>query len=339
MKFKYDLQLFTNSVGVNVTTDNTATTTNPYVRGNDLSPTMKEFYDTQLLENARADLYFNQFGMDQVLPKNHGDTVEWRRWETFPKAMTALTEGVTPTGNKLSMTKITQDIDQYGDYSLISDRLELEAVDNVILGATEEHGAQAGETLDAVTRNELLTGTSVMYGGGKGSRAALTASDILTPTLVNKAVTWLKKNKAPKINGSYVAIIHPSVSEDLRESNAWIDVHKYAATEEIFNGEIGKLHGCRFVETTECKVIKGGASSAAVYMCEFFGKDAWGKIKPTAESMQMIIKQRGSAGTADPLDQRGSVGWKASHAAKILYPERLLRVEVGSAYSAIDDEN
>ena len=382
---------------------------------------MKEFYDTELLENARAELYFNQFGDEQPLPKGNGDTVEWRGFDTFGKAMKPLTEGVTPDGNKLSMRKIKQSIDQYGDYSTISDRLELEAVDNVILGATEEHGAQAGETLDCITRNEVLTGTHVMYGGGKTSRSQLTAADRITPTLINKAATHLKKMKAPKIDGSYVAIIHPSVSEDLREDESWIDVHKYSATEEIFNGEIGKLHGVRFVESTEQKVycgtdlaansrtlaVKGAVSSgsevafdggtveagalvgrivliedntylvtkntastltladplketpaalnlkdnsviypgeggkdgSAVYACIFFGKKAWGVIKPTAESLQMIVKAKGSAGTADPLDQRSTVGWKASHAAKILYQERVLRLEVGSSYSSIDEGN
>lgn len=412
LKRVLNLQLFAEP-NTNVTTANTP--------GNDLSPTMKEFYDTELLENARAELYFNQFGDEQPLPKGNGDTVEWRGFDTFGKAMKPLTEGVTPDGKKLSMRKIKQSIDQYGDYSTISDRLELEAVDNVILGATEEHGAQAGETLDCITRNEVLTGTHVMYGGGKTSRSQLTAVDRITPTLINKAATHLKKMKAPKVDGSYVAIIHPSVSEDLREDESWIDVHKYSATEEIFNGEIGKLHGVRFVESTEQKVYcgadlatnsrtltvkgavsggsevafdggtveadalvgrivliedstylvtkntastltladplketpaalnlkdnsviypgEGGKDGSAVYACIFFGKKAWGVIKPTAESLQMIVKAKGSAGTADPLDQRSTVGWKASHAAKILYQERVLRLEVGSSYSSIDEGN
>lgn len=406
------LQLFANP-NTNVTT---AATT-----GNDLSPTMKEYYNTELLENARADLYFTQFGQSQPLPENNGNTVEFRRWETFKKATTPLTEGVTPDGNSLSMTKIKAQIDQYGDYSTISDRLEFEAVDDVILGATEEHGAQAGETLDTVTRNEVLTGTNVIYAGDKTSRTQLTADDTITTTLVNKMATHLKKMKAPKIDGYYVAIIHPSVSEDLRECEGWVEAHKYASPEEIYNGEIGKLHGIRFVETTEQKVYngadlasdarnlavngavsasatvtfdggtvaedalvgryvlidgtkylvtantatvltladalteeaasitatdntviypgEGGAAGVATYAVTAFGKDAWGVIKPSAEGMEMIVKGRGSAGTADPLDQRSTVGWKASHAAKILYEERLVRLECGSSYSAIDEGN
>ncbi|MCR4841650.1 MAG: N4-gp56 family major capsid protein [Eubacterium sp.] len=407
------LQLFANA-NTNVTTDSST--------GNDLSPTMKEYYNTELLENARADLYFSQFGQKQPLPEGTGNIVEFRRWETFAKATTPLTEGVTPDGNSLSMTKVKAQIEQYGDYSTISDRLELEAVDDVILGATEEHGAQAGETLDTVTRNEVITGTNVIYGGDNvTSRSALTADDTITTTLVNKCATALKKMKAPKKDGYYIAIIHPSVSEDLRECEGWVEAHKYASPEEIYNGEIGKLHGVRFVETTEQKVYcgedlasdsrtltvngaasasetvtfdvgtvgvdalvdryvlidgtqylvtantdttltladplteeaasvtcdddtviypgEGGAEGCATYAVTVFGKDAWGVIEPTAEGMEMIIKSRGSGGTEDPLDQRSTVGWKASHAAKILYEERLVRLEVGSSYSGVDEGN
>lgn len=412
MKELFNLQLFANP-NTNTTNDNTP--------GNDLSSTMKTFYKTSLLENARNEHFFNQFGQKQPLPKNNGKKVEWRKFDTFAKATTPLTEGVTPDGNTVNMTKIEKEINQYGDYTTISDRLELEAVDPVIVAVTEEHGAQAGDTLEVITRNEVISGTNVILAGGNDYRYELDANDKLTPTLVDQAFTFLKKMKAPTIGGKYIAIIHPSVAYDLRESSDWIDVHKYAQPDEIFNGEIGELHGVRFVEDTEQKIWKGagltagaanlsvktnvsaattvpvkeaisadeatalagrailigtvyatiasatagaagsaslttaaavtvsaddviypgeaGAANAAVYATTFFGKDAYGIIEPSAESLEVIVKQRGSAGTSDPLDQRSTVGWKASHAAKILYQERLVRVESGSYYSGTDSAN
>ena len=252
--------------------------------------------------------------------------------------MKPLTEGVTPDGNKVNLTKITAEIEQYGDYTTVTDRLDLEAVDPIIMMVTEEHGAQAGLTLDTLDRNEAIKGTSVMYAGGKTSRYALTGNDIITGRDVNKWATFLKKMKAPKVQGNeYVAIIHPSVTEDLRNDSQWLEAHKYASPEEIFNGEIGKLHGVRFIEDTMQKIWKPG--SVAVYATTFFGKDAWGIIEPSAESLEVIVKQRGSAGTSDPLDQRSTVGWKASTAAKILYDERLVRFETGSFFSATDAAN
>ena len=319
-----NLQLFADVNPVNVTTQTTT--------GADMSPTMKTFYDTALLENAREQMVFTQFGKKQPL---HGNKVEWRKFNTFAKALTPLTEGVIPTGQTFGMTKIEASTTQHGDYVAVSDRLELEAYDDVIFGATEEMGAAEGETYDALTRNILVAGNSVAYGGGKDSRATLTASDVLTPELVAKAATWLKKNKAPKIEGSYVAIIHPSVAFDLRNSEEWKEFHKYNDVEPIFKGEIGMLHGVRFVECNESKVWKDG--DVATYATLFLGKDAFGILDPEGEGMEMIIKTREQIG--GPLNQFSTIGYKFCHGAKILYQERMLRVETGSSYSAIDEAN
>lgn len=339
MKTKFNLQLFANE---NNPTLNTQTTLlNDAVGKNDLSFEMKTFYKTSLLENSRAELFYNQFGMKQPLPKNGGKSVEWRKFDTFAKATTALTEGVTPDGNKINVTHKVAEIDQYGDYTTISDRLELEAVDPVIVSVTEEHGAQAGLTLDTLTRNVLLSEVSQVYRPGDVAMNALSKADAhkITSTLINKAVTQLKKMHTPKINGDYIAIIHPSVAFDLRESDGWLDAHKYAQPGEIYNGEIGKLHGVRFIETSEAPVRLAGASNAAVYHTFIFGKDAYGIVEPSAESLEVIVKQRGSAGTSDPLDQRSTVGWKASHGAIVLYEERIVDIQTGSTFSEVDTAN
>ena len=319
-----NLQLFADVQPVNVTTQ--ATT------GADMSPTMKTFYDTALLENAREQMVFTQFGKKQPL---HGNKVEWRKFNTFAKALTPLTEGVIPTGQTFGMTKIEATTTQHGDYVAVSDRLELEAYDDVIFGATEEMGATEGETYDTLTRNILVAGNSVAYGGDKASRSALTAEDILTPELVAKAATWLKKNKAPKIDGAYVAIVHPSVAFDLRNSEEWKEFHKYNDVAPIFKGEIGMLHGVRFVECNEAKVWKDGG--VATYATLFLGKDAFGILDPEGEGMEMIIKTREQIG--GPLNQFSTIGYKFCHGAKILYQERMLRVETGSSYSALDEAN
>lgn len=315
------LQLFSADVSpINVTTQES------------MSPTMKTFYDTTLLENAREQMVFTQFGMKQPM---HGNKVEWRKFNTFEKALTPLTEGVIPTGKTFGMTKIEATTTQHGDFVAVSDRLELESYDDVIFGATEEMGATEGETYDTLTRNILVAGNSVAYAGNKTSRGDLTMADVLTPDMVNKAQTWLKKNKAPKINGSYVAIIHPSVAYDLRNSEEWKEYHKYNDVAPIFKGEIGELHGVRFVESNEAKIWKDGAT--AVYATLFLGKDAFGILDPEGEGMEMIIKGKEQAG--GPLNQFSTIGYKFCHGAKILYQERMLRVESGSSYGDIDEAN
>lgn len=315
------LQLFSADVSpINVTTQQS------------MSPTMKTFYDTTLLENAREQMVFTQFGMKQPM---HGNKVEWRKFNTFEKALTPLTEGIIPTGKTFGMTKIEASTTQHGDFVAVSDRLELESYDDVIFGATEEMGATEGETYDTLTRNILVAGNSVAYAGGKTSRDDLTNADVLTPDMVNKAQTWLKKNKAPKINGSYVAIIHPSVAYDLRNSDEWKEYHKYNDVAPIFKGEIGELHGVRFVESNEAKIWKDGET--AVYATLFLGKDAFGILDPEGEGMEMIIKSKEQAG--GPLNQFSTIGYKFCHGAKILYQERMLRVESGSSYGSIDEAN
>ena len=331
--FELNLQLFAWEQGtpgsptvnpVNVTTQES------------MSPTMKVFYDTTLLENARENMIFTQFGKKQPMK---GNKVEWRKFNTFKKALTPLTEGVIPTGQTFGMTKIEGEITQHGDFTPISDRLELESDDDVIFGATEEMGAAEGETYDTLTRNILVAGNSVAYCPNGNtevtSRADITNACILTPAMVNKAATWLKKNKAPKIDGCYVALIHPSVALDLRESAEWKEFHKYNDVAPIFKGEIGMLHGVRFVETNEAKIWKD--SGKAVYATLFLGKEAFGILEPEGEGMEMIIKTKEQIG--GPLNQFGTIGYKFCHGAKILYQERMLRVESGSSSGDLDEAN
>lgn len=327
-EFKFKLQLFADFPNTVVKTTNTA----PH----DMSPTMKTFYDTALLENSRETNVFSQFAKKQPMK---GNKVEWRKFDKFEKATTPIQEGVIPTGSDFGMTKIEADVNQYGDYTTVSDRLKMEAYDDVIFGATEEMGAAMGETRGVLTRNAISTGTSVWFAGNKTERGQLTADDKLTDTLVNKAATWLKKNGAPKIDGSYIAFIHPCVAEDLRESDGWKDAHKYAAVKELFNGEIGELHGIRFIETNEARITQdgalieeGGTARHSVFETLFFGKDAYGEPEPEGEGQEMIIKPASVIG--GPLEQFSTIGYKFCHAAKILYQERILRMITSSSYSS-----
>ncbi|MBQ9196898.1 MAG: N4-gp56 family major capsid protein [Clostridia bacterium] len=229
-----------------------------------LDPTIKTYYDTELLENSRDKRYFAQFGMKQPLPKNHGKTVEWRKWKTLPPAMKALQEGVTPRGRKMGETVITKMISQHGDYVERTDVLDLHALDNVGLAASEELGSAAAQTQDLLIRNELLTGTNVMIADELDSngdpievavRWKLKGKAYLTGDMVAQAVTKMEVDKVPQLDGRYyVCIIHPYCKYDIRRDPDWTEAHQYAAVEEIFNGEIGELHGARFICTTNAKV-------------------------------------------------------------------------------------
>lgn len=392
----------------------------------ELTYEMKTFYSMELLEEAKPNLVHNQLCKHVPLPQGKGKRIEWRKFSNFAKATTPLVEGVTPDGHGLEVTHIEAEVNQYGDWSRISDVLQMTAIDPIIVEYTDKHAQNMGLTLDTLCRNELQSGTYVRYAPNVSgstetavtSRAAMDGTGRLTGKLVAQAATDLKRVNAPTINGNYVAVIHPSVAYDLRRDPEWLEAHKYAKPEEIFNGEIGMLHGVRFIESTEAKVYRGedlasdsrtllinGAVSAnattanfdggtvavdalkgkkiviggktytvgsntasaitlatgekfaaitdntviypegnatggAVYGCLFMGKEPANDVELSGGNAHIIVKQLGSAGVADPLDQRSSIGWKATgYATKIVYDEYLLRVEVCSEYSDIDEGN
>ena len=288
--YKLNLQLFA-ELNTNVTGDG------------GLSVENKTYYDMTLIDEAQANLVHDQFAQKRPIPKNGGKKIEFRKFAALPKATTPLTEGVTPDGKKLSVTSIEAEVAQYGDYIVQSDVLELTSIDNTIVEATKILGRQAGLTLDTITRN-------------------------ITVDVVNRVVALLKKNNAPKINGDYVAIIHPLVAYDLMSDERWIEAHKYAQPENLYNGELGKIGGVRFIESSEAKVYENG-----VFGCLFLADGAYGVTEITGGGLQTIIKQKGSAGTADPLDQRSSIGWKAIKTAEILVEPYMVRVECKSALS------
>ena len=356
---KFNLQMFAEAGTV---VNATAHTVNAYTGetaaydGNGMSGELKTFYDTELLENARVEMFYAQFAKKQHLPANHGTTVEWRKWNTFAKAG-QLQEGVIPTGQKFGMSTKTGSINQYGTYATVSDKLEMRAYDDVILGATEEMGASAAETQETLIRDALLVNGNVLYcdnitlatGEVTGAtpvapgemEASATVMSVLTPKMIAKAVTKMKKDRVPTINGKYYAVVHPSVAHDLRNHKDWIEAHTSAAPEELFNGEIGELHGCRFIENTFAPILDGEYANKAggmTYATYFFGKDAFGIIDPEGGALEMIIKDKSQVG--GPLNQFSTIGYKfETNGATILYPERVLRVMSCSSYSAIDVAN
>ena len=307
--------------------------------GQDLAPEMKTYYSDYLIDMAEPELVHQQFGQKHPIPKNGGKTIEFRKYSPLPKALTPLTEGVTPDGQKLNVSTITATISQYGGYVELSDVLLMTAIDNNLVQATELLGSQAGRTLDTVVRDIITAGTNVQYAEGQvDSRAALKggAADgnhYLTVDAVRRGVRYLKKMNAPKINGYYVGIVHPDVSYDLMSDPKWVNVKSYSDPDGIYEGEIGKIEGVRFVETSEAKVFEGaGASGRDVYATMILGANAYGVTEVSGGGLEMIVKQLGAG--QDPLNQRATAGWKATMTAERLVEEYMVRIETASTFTA-----
>jgi N4-gp56 family major capsid protein len=306
------------------------------------------FYDRALLLRATPLLLHTKWAQVRDIPKNAGSNViKFRRYSNLSAATTPLTEGVTPVGSDLSVTDVTATALQYGDYITVTDKVQMETQDPILTEMAELLGDQSGDTLDQLTRNVMAAGTNVYYGGSATLRTQLTASDLITTTLLDKVIRLLKNNKARRITKminptsgystdpvapAFIAIVHPNVSYTLCGLTGFTPVEKYPSQNGVMEGEIGKYKDIRFVESTNAKVFTGGgASSADVYATLIFGAEAYGISRISGEALKNIVKALGSAGTADPLDQRATSGWKATFVASIVNNDFLVRVETGVA--------
>ena len=233
----------------------------------------KTFYDRKLLDTAKTRFVHANFGQKRSIPRNNGKRVEFRKYDLFTPDTDALTlvEGVTPTGQSLTQSKVEVEVKQYGAYVEMSDLLEMTAYDPVIADSAELLGEQLGTVIEWVTRDAMNETTNVQYAGGAASRMALTASNKLTVDEVRKAVRTLKKNKArpfvSALDGSgrkphFVCICSPDATYDLQNDSLWQDVSKYSNAEQIYSGEIGRLFGVVFVEATEAKVYSQSVLNA-----------------------------------------------------------------------------
>ena len=246
---------------------NTTTSTNASTYFN------KTFYDRKLLDTAKTRFVHANFGQKRSIPRNNGKRVEFRKYDLFTPDANALTlvEGVTPTGQNLSQSKVEVEVKQYGAYVEMSDLLEMTAYDPVIADSAELLGEPLGTVIEWVTRDAMNETTNVQYAGGAASRVALTTSNKLTVAEVRKAVRTLKKNKArpffSALDGScrkphFICICSPDATYDLQSDALWQDVSKYSNAEQIYSGEIGRLFGVVFVEATEAKIYSQSVMNA-----------------------------------------------------------------------------
>jgi N4-gp56 family major capsid protein len=294
-----------------------------------LSAEMKTMYERGLLQRALPQLVHAQFAQQVPLQRRQGKTIEFRKFASLAPAVTPLTEGVAPAGESLSVSAITASINQYGDFVSGSDLLDLTAFDPILAQTADLLGEQAGLTIDRIVRTVLAAGTSVQYANGRASRVTVAATDILTVLEIRKAVRFLKlQNSRPIAGGDYVAFVSPRATFDLQSDTAWRDPHTYQDTGGIYSGEIGRIYGVRFIETTETiSWAAAGAAGIDVYGTIIVGADAYGMIPLQGADLEFIYKPVNSDDKSDPLNQTWTSGWKVSTAAKILNDLAMTRIE------------
>lgn len=304
---------------------------------NQLSAEDKTFYERTLLERLLPQLNFYKDARKKKLPKNSGRTMNFRKFNSLTAPSASLTEGKTPDGNDLSITTITATVAQEGDFIVISDLIQTTGIDPVLTETSELLGEEAGVVVDNRIQTALSKGTNVYFAGGATTRAGLESATTknLTAEDIKKIVRKLKNANAKRFSdGFYHMQIDPDIAYDLMSDSAWVDVSKYAKPEQMVKGELGKMHGMKFFETTNLAVVDSSETADKkidIHIAYAYGKDAYDCIdlEGGAGKPEIIVKTNGSAGTNDPLNQRASAGWKNCFTAVITQPMALVRVETG----------
>ena len=300
---------------------------------------IQAFYDKNLLKRSVAYFVHDKFGQAKSLPTKQSETIKFRRYSNLTAATTPLTEGVTPAGSQLAVTDITATVVQYGDFVTLTDKIAMHVEDNVVMEATDILGDQAGLTLDTVWRDAIIpnlaNSTILTVAGASAVETGLVAADIITAKALDVSILSLKANLAKKftsviagstsvgtvpIRAAYMSIVHPDVVYDLEGVTGYKNTAEYAAQGDIQEGEVGAYKDIRFIETTQAYInTDGGDTNVDTYHTAIFGKEAYGVVSVRGKKkMDVYVKSLGSGGTSDPIDQRSTVGWKASTVAKIL---------------------
>lgn len=313
----------------------TSTTTN-------LSELMATYYDKKLLTRLVPQLVLYQFGLKKKIPKGAGKSIVWSIYTELPAATTALTEGTTPDSRTLSATNVSATVSPYGDNAIITDFVSVTAIDSVLESKADGVFAdQAALTVDTLVRNVLSAGTEQLA-RGKAAVSDLQTSDTLIASEIRKAVRTLEYNKAKPHRmtpGFYPTVVAPFTKYDLigdTATGSWVDVRKYVESrqKEIEMNKVGDLYGAKIYMSQNIQEISAVGYGANTYNNLMIGDEAFGVTDIVgldgASMIDIIVKQLGSSGSADPHNQRGSIAWTIYFATKILNAKALMVIKTGA---------
>lgn len=304
-----------------------------------------------MLKHAQPKIVLSKMAKQIPFDKNTANAMKLRRPKPFPVSTIPLVEGVTPTPQKLQYEDVAVNLKQYGNVIEFTDHVIDTSEDNVLRDASELAGEQAGGTMEQVAYAAVRGGTNVFYANGAVRTAVNTAISLNKQRAVTRALARQKAQKITKIidstpsfnttpvEAAYVAVAHTDVESDIRNMAGFIPVAKYGSKRVVDENEIGSVESVRYVLTEDLAPFAdaGGAAgsmvsttgtNADVYPVIFFGQDAWAitPLKGSNQMTPMVVNPKPSI--ADPLAQRGTVGYKFTTAAVITNELWLARLEV-----------
>jgi N4-gp56 family major capsid protein len=290
------------------------------------------YYDKLLLKMLRQmEFHYAKYAVEKTLPRNYGDTINWRRFNKLGVTKTPLTEGVSPEGLEISGSEVTAVIAQYGNVMYFTDIIDLQQLDRVRQEYTVELGFQAKETMDEIVRDVLVAEGSAFFAGGATAITGLVteATHRVNIDDFRKIVLGMKRGFIGgnrKAAGKYVALVAPEILFSLFDDPKVRDYMDFGQTNGMYNdGMIVDMFGIRFEEVLNSPYILTDSGDLAAHDSIVIGEEAYAITKLEGQSLKVITKGLGSAGVEDPLDQRQSIGWKMTgFATKVLNPEAIV---------------
>ena len=313
-------------------------------RASEVVAEVNNFYDRTLLEKAVPAFLYNRFAQVRDIPANSGtNVIKFRKYGLLAANTTPLTEGVTPAGKALAVTDITATVLRYGDYVTLTDKVVTETYDPILTETADILGEQAGDTIDQLCRDIVCATSTKQYAGAATQTTEVDTDMLLDRDEIKEAVRTLKNANAKPmtsmidastgfntqpLNRCFIGIVHPNTAFDLDDASGWIPVQNYPNKGDVMENEIGSCAGVRFLESTNAKVrASGGANGINVYSTLIIAQNAYAQTRISGQTLKNIVKPLGSAGTADPLDQRTTSGWKLSYVAKVLDDTKLVDIQ------------
>lgn len=308
------------------------------------SDATQSYFNTLLLVRGTYALIHQVPVKKYNLARRSGKTMIWRRFEALPLATTELIEGQNPAGRAKTKTDVAATIKQYGDFIEDTDMVVDTQQDPQTTENVEVLGQQMGETFDQLYRDEFATATNIVYANGSSTVAV---SEIVDRNDLDRAYRLLRVNKARTFSPmlmagqnvgtgpvmpSYWAMCDERVAFDLRHVEGFLLPSEYGSKTGILAGEIGSdKNGIRFLSspngyflagatgvTIASTLVKNTGGFADIYSIFICGMEAIGGVNLANGNGGIIRKALGSAGTADALNMRQTVGWKKYDTRKIL---------------------